>query len=165
MTAYECVRDLIGKYSERDPFELAEAEGICLRFKNLGSLQGLYFFAEERAFILINEGLCEEKQRMICAHELGHHFLHRDLSGTVFSETALFDMTGRPEIEANLFAAELLLTDEEVLSSGEEYDFYAMASILNVYPEFLLFKLRSMNQRGFCIPLPEECKNSFWNKH
>jgi len=165
MTAYEYAGSLAEQYATRDPFELAEALGICLRYKNLGSLQGLYFYAEERAFILINEGLCEEKQRMICAHELGHHLLHRDLAGTVFSETAIFDMTGRPEIEANLFAAELLLRDEEVLSAGEEHDLYAMASLLNVYPEFLLFKLRSMNQRGFSIALPEECRNGFWKKH
>lgn len=165
MTASDHVKNLTDQYFSRDPFELADLLGIFVRRKNLGSLQGLYFFAEERAFIIINEGLCEEKQRMICAHELGHHIMHRDLSETVFSETALFDLSGKPEIEANLFAAELLLSDEEILSAGEGQDFYGLASLLNVYPEFLLFKLRAMNQRGYRISLPGECENSFWKKH
>ena len=165
MTSYECANSLADRFCTRDPFELADALGIILRRKNLGSLQGLYFLAEDQPYILINEGLCAEKQRMICAHELGHDQLHRALCDAVFSEHTLFDRSGKPEIEANLFAADLLLCDEDVLSAlTDNPDLSSLASILDVYPEFLLFKLRSMNSRGYEIPLPQECRNSFWNQ-
>lgn len=162
MTAYECAQNLLEQYATRDPFELAESLGIFVRFKNLGNLHGLYLFADDRAFILINENLCPEQQRMICAHELGHDRLHRELTGAVFSETMLFDRSGKPEIEANTFAAELLIDDREILSDEEQQDLYTLAGMLGVYPEFLMFKLRSMNARGYRIPLPDECSNSFW---
>lgn len=163
MTSYERANALAAQFGTRDPFELADALGIILRFKNLGSLHGLYFLAEEQAYILINEGLCEEKQLMICAHELGHDQLHRTLCDAFFSEHTLFDRSGKPEIEANLFAADLILRDEDVCEALADHpDLASLASALCVYPEFLLFKLRSMNTRGYRIAMPQECSNSFW---
>ena len=165
MTSYEFANSLAERFCTRDPFEIADALGIILRRKNLGSLQGLYFLAEDQPYILINERLCAEKQRMICAHELGHDQLHRSLCDAVFSEHTLFDRSGKPEIEANLFAADLLLRDEDVLSAlSENPDLASFASTLDVYPEFLLFKLKSMNSRGYDLLIPQECRNSFWNQ-
>ena len=101
----------------------------------------------------------------VYAVDVGHDQLHRSLCDAVFSEHTLFDRSGKPEIEAHLFAADLLLRDEDVLSALEENpDLASLASSLDVYPEFLLFKLKSMNSRGYDLPIPAECRNSFWNQ-
>lgn len=54
-------------------------------------------------------------QKIICAHELGHAVLHSQMPGIEsFHDFALFDDTSSTEYEANVFAAELLLKDEDV---------------------------------------------------
>ena len=52
--------------------------------------------------------------RIVCAHELGHHLLHREFATFGFEETSLFSPASRREYEANLFAAELLIADKEI---------------------------------------------------
>lgn len=56
------------------------------------------------------------------------------------------------EYEANIFAADLLINDEEVLGlSDSNTSFYEAASKLNVLPELLDFKLRVLKRKGYNI--------------
>lgn len=47
----------------------------------------------------------------MCAHELGHHFLHKKIASTnyIFRDFSLDTIDEQIEYEANLFAAHLLL--------------------------------------------------------
>ena len=55
-------------------------------------------------------------QRIVCAHELGHDQLHRNLAKDgALREFMLYDMSTRPEYEANIVAAEILLDTDAVL--------------------------------------------------
>lgn len=88
--------------------------------------EGISGFAYQKngmRFIGVNNfGESEERQRFTLAHELGHLFLHRDYSlsydkgimmlRNVHSSTG----TDAKEIEANRFAAELLMPEEELRS-------------------------------------------------
>ena len=58
-------------------------------------------------------------QRVILAHEIAHSVLHTNITAA-FHEFTLFDDTDRQEYEANLFAAELLLSDDCVLNALNE---------------------------------------------
>ena len=72
-----------------------------------------------------------------------------------FHDFALFDAVSAREYEANLFAAEFLLPDADVLELMEEgADFYAMASTLAVPPELLDFKLRVLAGKGLLFNEP-----------
>ena len=72
-----------------------------------------------------------------------------------FHEFAMFDDTDRMEYEANVFAAEFMLSDDEVMESLEmQMDFFQMARCLYVPPELLDFKLRILQRQGIKINAP-----------
>ncbi len=82
----------------------------------------------------------------MCAHELGHDRLHQHL--TKANELSFFKMNSKSEYEANIFAAELLLEDEQIVSILKEKDINLAAKSLHVSPHVLPFKLISMQKRG-----------------
>ena len=143
-------------YGKRDPFRLCGEMDIILLFQALGaeenSVKGFYFESHRIRTITINSDLPEELQRIIAAHELGHAVLHRSEKVHSFNELWLFDEAGDMEREANLFAAELLIDDEELLDILREGStFFEAAAVLNVPMELLEFKLRIMRDKGYEI--------------
>lgn len=80
---------------------------------------------------------------MVCAHELGHDLLHRDLARRVcLQEFVLYDMKSRPEYEANLFASEILLPDNEIFTYAHDgYDIEQIAQML--YTDINLVALKN----------------------
>ncbi len=108
------VEKLIAKCNTRDPYKIARQCGIELIVKELGALGGFYKVIYRNPFIFLNKSLPRATARLVCAHELGHHLLHREFAAFGFEETSLFSPASRREYEANLFAAELLIPDEEI---------------------------------------------------
>lgn len=97
----------------RNPFVAAESLGIIVSFESLGSIRGYYSKARKQKFIHINSDLPECLQKFVCAHELGHSILHPDSNTPFLRENTLLSVD-RLEIEANQFAACLLLTDADL---------------------------------------------------
>ena len=62
----------------------------------------MYFF---------NEDLEEKEMLLVMAHELGHAIMHRK-ENCYFIRNKTLLLTSRIEIEANTFAAELLIPDD-----------------------------------------------------
>ena len=126
-------RQLIRRFRTRDPYELADLLGVTVMPRNNFLRQkGAFSIVAGRSFIFINANLSAELQRLVCAHELGHALLHREiaLSGGAMLEFDLLDAAGRCEVEANTFAAALLLDDEELrerLHDGEDIQSIARA--------------------------------------
>ena len=91
--------------------------------------------------------------------------LHSQESGTAisaFHEFQFFDNANIMEYEANVFAAEFLLSDEDVLDALEnQLDFFGTASLLNVPPELLSFKIRILQRQGYEIESPIIAKSDF----
>lgn len=144
------------EYGTRNPFRLCRDMDIILLFQALGteknSVKGFYFESNRIRTITINSDLPEELQRIIAAHELGHAVLHRSEKVHSFNELWLFDEATAMEREANLFAAELLIDDEELLEVLREGStFFEAASSLRVPMELLEFKLRLMRDKGYEI--------------
>ncbi len=137
----------------RSPFCAAEAEGIGVAFYPFRKLPGMYGVVADQPFIALKTGLAPGAARVICAHELGHHFLHRAVAaGGFFKESVIFGGAGRLEQEANLFAAEFLLSDEEVLPSlryGISAE--AIAEELAVPPELIALKAQALRLKGIHI--------------
>ena len=113
---------LVKKHGSRNPFELAEAEGIILRFcPEFQSLKGMYKVILNQRFVFLNGNLKRREAKEVLAHELGHDILHREMAkDTIVQDHFILDMTLKPEYEANLFAANILLDDEKVLSLLKE---------------------------------------------
>ena len=131
--------------------------GILVLFQPMGTYTGAckgFFLSQSRMrSITINSDLPEPLQRVIAAHELGHAVLHRKEAGvSAFHDFALFDRTSAKEYEANVFAAELLLDDREVMERlREDRSFFGFAQSLRVPPELLDFKLRILKRKGYDV--------------
>ena len=105
---------IVKKYGTRDPFKMAKMCGAELIIKNLGSLKGFYKVICDTPFIFLSSALSPPEARLVCAHELGHHALHRAAARVGFEEFSLFSENSRREYEAKLFAAVLLISIEEI---------------------------------------------------
>lgn len=154
------VKRIVRKYGEKEPLRLAKEMGIIVSFEPMGLYEGCckgFFICHRRKkHITINSDLPRELQRVVLAHELGHCVLHAK-SGTMaaFHETTLFDSTDSQEYEANVFASELLLSDEDVLETlNEDAFFFQAASTLYVPAELLDFKFRVMKRKGYKLESP-----------
>ena len=155
---------LIEKFGTRDPFEIAERLGYYVKLINAKKQKGFCKILLNNYFIFINANMSPQMQRMTCAHELGHLLLHRDaLKNQIFlAEMELFDITDRRELEANQFAASLLLDDEELLQILQDgNDVVTAASMMDVNVNLLMVKLLTMNQSGHKFDLPFYPKAEF----
>lgn len=147
-----------------DPFRAAGRAGAVVRFAELGSLKGLYTVINNRSFIVLNTGLGPVESAAVCAHELGHHVLHRDLArGVLFGDYALFLRNSRAEFEANCFACHLLIDDRDLCCLLRAPDCAAatvddLAAKIGVLPQLLALKL---NLCGFDVRSPDA---GFWGK-
>ena len=143
---------LIHQYETRDPFKIAKEIGVNVMFvDNFEKLKGVYRVIKRNRWIFINSNLPEQMQRIVCAHELGHDQLHRALAkGDGLMEFMLYNMDSRPEFEANVLAAQILLPDDEVLEhiySG--YDAEQIARIMNTDINLVALKVATLNQQGY----------------
>lgn len=146
----DSAESVMRKYRGRDIFETAENAGVIVWFRPLGSLKGFYLFENFKRYIVINEALDPVMSRMVCAHELGHDMLHRELSQGGIRETTLFLQSNKTEREANLFAACVLIPDKEILSELEYCsDIETAAYVLGVPTELIDYKLELLNYKGY----------------
>jgi len=162
-------RKLVRKYNTCDPFRLAEKLGIIVLFRSdFVKQRGAAVIAMKNRFIFINSNLSEQRQRMVCAHELGHLLLHRSSCGKggLVLNHELFDINDQLEYEANVFAANLLIDDGEMFDYLREgYTVVAIASSLNINVNLLVIKLVEMNkQQGYNFRLPDMPDRRFMGK-
>lgn len=109
---------VLREYGTRDPFTLAREMHIELLVRELGTLKGFYKDVYGTPFIFLSRHLSRGEATLVCAHELGHHLLHRQFAAFGFEEVSVFSPASRREYEANLFAAELLLDAKEVFDAA-----------------------------------------------
>lgn len=142
---------LIDHYATSDPFDLCGCMGINVRYADLGSLKGMYKCIAGNYFIIINSSLDERMSRAVCCHELCHHILHRHIISNIgVYETTLFDMSARTELEANMLATELMISDSQMLAPAEEgRSVDEIAALVGVDVNFVLLKAGLMRKRGY----------------
>jgi len=154
-----------------DPFRLCVDTGIILSYSDMGSFsgacKGFYLVQSRKQIIMLNSSLPEELRPVILAHEIGHAVLHRKETGLrAFHEFAVFDQTSRMEYEANLFAAEFLMRDEDVLELlNGDMSFFQAARELGVPAELLDFKFRVLKRRGYQVVDPPMVSQGTFLKH
>ncbi|MCC8060017.1 MAG: ImmA/IrrE family metallo-endopeptidase [Clostridiales bacterium] len=163
----KAANNLKKKYGESDPFQLARDMKIILSLEPMGTYDGCckgFFITHRRKkHITINCDLPDILQKVVLSHEIGHCVLHTSkASGATFHEVTLFDETDAQEYEANVFASELLLSDDAVLSVlNDDMFFFQAASTLYVPFELLDFKFRILKRRGYKIESPVVSNGDF----
>lgn len=124
---------------------IIRAEGIVLRPEALeDDVSGMLVINDTQIVIGVNSLHSQKRQRFTMAHELGHYILHRSTSNVFFDESLLFfrnqkssEGTKRQEIEANNFAAELLMPEPAIRQRLEEpIDAFNEDEVDNLASEF-----------------------------
>lgn len=141
-----------------DPVLLASREGIKVnnaRFSD-DNLAGMIVKRGEDISILVNSDDPPYRKRFTIAHELAHHFLHLMVDGEyVDKEANLFRQhpgeerpttpERRREIQANMFAASLLMPEDEVRRYWQERpSIEDLARIFNVSEEAMGYRVDAL---------------------
>ena len=158
-------KTLTRKFNTLDPYELCDALDVKVRYKDLGTqIKAYYIYISRIRNIVINYNVSEVVQRILVAHELGHDRLHTELAmQRGFQELELFNQTTSTEFEANVFAAELLIDDKELIKllNDKEKSFFDVASELYIPAQLLDFKFRVLKHKGYKIKSPIIARGNF----
>ena len=143
------VNRLIATYRTRDPFNLASCLDITVLYEDLGSIKGYYnsisTVVGTLKFIHVNKSISDVEKRIVAAHELGHAVLHPEIS-TPFMRANTYYSINKFEIEANTFAVNLLISDDEILDNLH-FTVDQMAAFFGV-PEILM----DLRLKSFTFP-------------
>lgn len=118
MNIYQSVERLRRKHNTRNPFNLARCLNIEVVYEELGSIDGYYNKVIRMKQIHLNNSLSKERMTYACAHELGHAILHPNAHTPFLREHTLLNVD-KLEIEADAFAADLLISDELLIEAKE----------------------------------------------
>ena len=113
---------LVRKYGTRNPFEIIRDLNVILVFAPLIDTRAFYQYFQLHNIIYIDENLPSHEQAFECAHEMGHMFLHKK-TNTIFMDTRTCFVTDKYENEANIFAMDLLVSDEILYECLNEREF------------------------------------------
>ena len=145
--------NIVKRCGTRDPFRIAEELGIEVLFcENLSPLKGMYRVIKRNRFIFINSDLSPEMQRIVCAHEIGHDQLHRNLAKDgAIREFMLYYLATKPEYEANIVAAEILLDTDTILEYIREYKYTSVqiAQAMNTDISLVALKVSHLAESGY----------------
>ena len=158
------VQRLVRWSGTRDPFQISKALGIHVIFNNdFSTLKGMYKIIQRSRFIFINGNLNSNDKKTVCAHELGHDRFHRQFAKSgVLQEFMLYDMRTRPEYEANIFASELLIPNDDIFELIEEgRDVYQIACELGQDMNLVLIKIDELRKQGYDISVPYRPQSDF----
>lgn len=139
----DTVKQIIKKYHSNCPFEISKSKGIIISYADLGDTHGFYFCDSRIKFININQRLSKRQQRIVCAHELGHAILHPK-TNTPFMKAHTLLSVDKIEIEANTFAAHLLIPDESLFDYYEQTTIHDIASLHDVPIELVELKCKGL---------------------
>lgn len=137
----DTILHLIKKYNTSDPFELADALKIAVYFEELGTINGYYNNPLRMKQIHINSSLNDRAAKYTCAHELGHAIMHPNAS-TPFLRSKTLLSVDKLEIEANIFAVNLLIPDETI-AENQNYTTEQLSRLLGYNQELIELRLRT----------------------
>lgn len=159
------------KWDTRDPFELLDMLNVVVERTRAFPRDGLKGFCtviNRTRYVVVNDRLPVEQQRVVAGHEAGHIVLHgADLRiGAAFRDNDVYTATGKKEREANFFSADFLFPDEDVIENMRACDanFFNVARALCIPAPFFAFKLYSMVERGYAVRMPVDLNATFLAK-
>ena len=122
------VNQIVRKYKTRDPLDIAERMGCIIVRYPLEGVRGFYHYFQRNHIIYVDDRLPDHMVSFVIAHELGHVFLHQK-SDAIFMDTRTHFVKSKYENEANLFAMDLLISDEGI----EEHLSFTSSQLSHLY--------------------------------
>lgn len=157
---YLCTSEIIQKANTlvktcgtRDPHRIAKELGVEILYCPFARQRGAYKVIMRNRFMFVKEDLHPVMEKIVLLHELGHDTLHRDEATKVggFKEFNIFNMwDSRMEYEANIFAAQISLPDDEILELIEQgYDVQQIAKAMNSDINLVALKADDLIMQGY----------------
>ena len=144
---------LVSKLDTRNPHKIAEELGIEIVSLDFKKQRGAYKVFMRNRFIFIKSDLHPVMEKIVLLHEIGHDSLHRDaaIRAGGFKEFNIFDMReSRMEYEANIFAAQISLPDDEILEYIEQgYDIQQIALAMDSDINWVALKTDTLIAQGY----------------
>lgn len=137
------VNQLVRIYKTRNPLEIAENMGCIIIRQPLKGVRGFYHHFQRNHIICIDDSLPEHIVKFVVAHELGHIILHKG-SNAIFMDTNTFFVRNKLEIQANKFAIDLMISDEDII----EYSSYTTSQLARIFgydKELIELRLQDFN--------------------
>lgn len=134
---------LVRKYHTRNPFEIIENMNVILVFYPLEEVKGFYQYFQRNNLIYIDERLSDKEKMFVCAHELGHMLLHKN-ANAIFMDSRTNLNTSKYELEADRFAINLLISNEDIESSLE-YTLPQLSRMLGYQEKIIELRLRDFS--------------------
>lgn len=156
------VKKLIKRHKTNNPYKLCEKMGIEVIYADIGSLKGMYTCIKRNRFIVINENLDDDIKKFVCAHELAHDQLHRGISSSSWmKDYDLSIFNSKYEYEANMFVAELLVQEDELINLiKESKTLNEIAKILRVDHNLISMKVKRLIDKGYGL-IPQDYDSNF----
>lgn len=146
----ESIRRVVNCYGTSNPEELIHAMGIKLGYlpndTDIDKLKGCYGMVNGEKVILIHPDLDDMERKVVCAHELNHAILH-PTTNALFLTTYTFVRLGTLELEADIGASELLISDDKCHEYiGMEYS--DIAYLENLPVRYVELKMNNFLKRN-----------------
>ena len=146
----ESIRRVVNCYGTSNPEELIHAMGIKLGYlpndTDIDKLKGCYGMVDGEKVILIHPDLDDMMRKVVCAHELSHAILH-PTTNALFLTTYTFVRLGTLELEADIGASELLISDDKCYEYiGMEYS--DIAYLENLPVRYVELKMNNFLKRN-----------------
>lgn len=154
---------LVATYGTRNPYKLAQELGIIIMPRAFQHQLGVFKTLLNNRFIFIKEDLDPVMADIVLLHEIGHAMLHASESKQqCFQEFNIFNMkTNRMEYEANIFASQIALPDDDILFLIKQgYDIQQVAGSLNSDINLVALKVDTLISQGYLLR-PQEHTNDF----
>lgn len=125
--------------------------------------RGAYKVIMRNRFMFIKDNLHPVMENIVLLHELGHDTLHREEASRTggFEEFNIFEMQdNRMEYEANIFASQVALPDDDFLELAERgYDTQQIARALNSDINLVALKADTLISQGYRLRPQEHCND------
>lgn len=155
---------LVNELGTRNPQTMARELGIEIIPLDFKRQRGAYKVLMRNRFIFIKSDLHPVMENIVLSHEIGHDILHRDeaIRAGGFKEFNIFDMRqNRMEYEANIFASQISLPDDEILEYIEQgFDIQQIARAMHSDINLVALKTDTLISQGYRLR-PQEHKNDF----
>lgn len=131
---------LARKHKSRDPFEIITNLNVILIFYPLHGVKGFYQYFQRNNLIYIDETLSDQEKCFVCAHELGHMYLHKK-ANAIFLDSRTQLNTTKYEHEADRFAIDLLVSDD-IIETHLDYTTEQLARALGYDKKLIELRLK-----------------------
>lgn len=158
--------------------DIIYALNIPLKYSKLTNCDGRIIHGDGKSLIVVNDNIgFETRRNFTLAHELGHYLMHRadliqhldDSASLAWFDTKNKTRISQQEIEANTFAAEILLPShlfkEEVFK--QPFDPGLIREIsdkYNVSRSSVIYRFIEMGNHPICVFYSKDNKVNYWKR-